>query len=88
MTNPSTERLFGVELEPGDLDSDGGAPRWKQRALYDAMKDAYALHHDVRLARLSVYDDVEVGVTLGEVLDGRVPTDVKGLPGLLAARRS
>ncbi len=41
-TNPSCEALFGVPDPPGTFAA-RGAPRWKQRALYDAMKDAAAL---------------------------------------------
>lgn len=41
-TNLSCEAMFGPPDNPGQFDA-GGAPRWKQRALYDAMKDAAAL---------------------------------------------
>lgn len=67
-TNPSTEAQFGPPAEPGDLDG-GGAPRWKQRAFYDAMKDAAAAAGSFSLARLSVYDDLD-GVPLGTYLTG------------------
>jgi hypothetical protein len=73
-TNTSAERLFGPAAEPGDLDSAAGAPRWKQRALYDAMKDAHSVERDdVRVARLSVYDEIAPGVSVGAVLDGHHP---------------
>jgi hypothetical protein len=51
---------------PGDLDG-AGAPRWKQRALYDAMKDTArsAGAGAAVLARVSVWDPV-AGATLGE----------------------
>lgn len=66
-TSPSCEAMFGPASSPGDF-SGGGAPRWKQRALYDALKDACALSSPAyRLARLSVHDDVG-GRTLGQVL--------------------
>lgn len=33
--------------------------RWKQRALYDAIKDAYALYSPkVSLARVSIHDQI------------------------------
>ena len=35
-TNPSCERIFGPADPPGTFGV-VGAPRWKQRALYDAM---------------------------------------------------
>jgi len=38
-TNPSCEGHFGAPDPPGQL-VPAGSPRWKQRALYDAIKDA------------------------------------------------
>lgn len=57
-TSPSSVRLFGRAAPPGELDGPG-APRWKQRALYDALKDATAAAGVVRLVRLSIYDDLD-----------------------------
>lgn len=57
-TSPSSVRMFGQAAPPGELDGPG-APRWKQRALYDALKDAAAAAGVVRLVRLSIYDDLE-----------------------------
>lgn len=75
-TNPSCERMFGVASQPGVFD-DGGAPRWKQRALYDAIKDAFAMSQsEYRLARVSVHDIVD-GTTLEQVL--RTPTPERGV---------
>jgi len=85
-TNPSCERLFGAADTPGSFDA-GGAPRWKQRALYDAIKDAYALAGlGVRLARLSVYDRCD-GVELGAILAGHERVDPDAL-ALLAKERT
>jgi hypothetical protein len=68
-TNESSVRMFGDGARPGDLSSDAGAPRWKQRALYDAVKDAIAAQDEnMRVARLSVYDEVS-GRLLWDVLD-------------------
>lgn len=76
-TNPSCERMFGVASQPGDFDDGGGAPRWKQRALYDAVKDAFAMSQsEHRLARVSVHDIVD-GTTLEQVL--RTPTPEHGV---------
>lgn len=53
-TNTSCERLFGAADPPGTF-VPVGAPRWKQRALYDAMKDIWALGgRHVQLARLAM----------------------------------
>lgn len=68
-TSPSAERMFGAPDPDGNFDA-AGAPRWKQRALYDAMKDAAAAGGQVRLARVSIYDHVD-GVALNDVLYGR-----------------
>lgn len=76
-TSPSAERMFG----PSDSDGvfgEHGAPRWKQRALYDAMKDAAAAAGQVRLARVSIYDSVD-GVALNDVFYGRVQVPAKSL---------
>jgi hypothetical protein len=77
-TNPSCERLFGAGATPGEL-AGGGAPRWKQRALYDAIKDAAASAGSVQLARVATVD-VVAGAQLGDVLAGRSTV----APGLVA----
>ncbi len=54
-TNPSTARMFSGG-PVGDLNGDG-APRWKQRALYDAIKDTAPLvGRGIRLARVATHD--------------------------------
>ena len=69
-TNSSCEAMFGTPGPAGDMGAPGGAPRWKQRALYDAIKDAYAAGSTgPRLVRLAVYDDLG-GTPLGVVLQG------------------
>jgi hypothetical protein len=83
--SPSTERMFGAAAEPGEF-AGGGAPRWKQRALYDAMRDAVAVSGAVRLARVAVWDELD-GTTLGRALDGRAEVDPAAL-GALVARRT
>lgn len=83
-TNPSCERLFGEGGAPGDL-SGAGAPRWKQRALYDAIKDAAAAVGAVRLARVATVDMV-AGVPLGDVLEGRVEVEPAIVVALVSER--
>lgn len=84
-TNPSCERLFGTASAPGNFDN-GGAPRWKQRALYDAMKDAAALSGlGISLVRLSTHDVVGTA-RLDEVLRGKSPCDFDALRQLVADR--
>lgn len=82
-TNPSTARMFSGG-DPGDLEA--GAPRWKQRAFYDAIKDAAAISElGFRVARLSVYDRVQ-GVVLEDVLAGAESVDRSALANHLEAR--
>ena len=84
-TNPSCERLFGAADPPGVFDS-GGAPRWKQRALYDMIKDAFAfVDTGIWVARLSVYDNCE-GVEIGTALEGRDRIDPSALVKLVEDR--
>ncbi len=78
--NDSTAPMFCGGL-PGHLDGDG-APRWKQRALYDAVKDAVAsVPGGPRLVRLAVHDEIG-GVSLGAALEGRggvAPGDLRAV---------
>lgn len=69
-TSPSTVKMFGRGDPPGTFTSTG-SPRWKQRALYDAVKDAFAAHSDkYRLARISIHDVVS-GVSVNDILQGK-----------------
>jgi hypothetical protein len=83
-SNQSSAHMFGAGAPPGQL-TDGGAPRWKQRALYDAVKDAAVYERDLRVARLSVYDEVS-GSSLGRALEGRHSVDIEELRQLLLDR--
>ncbi|WP_456237912.1 DUF7255 family protein [Mycolicibacterium novocastrense] len=68
-TTPSCEAMFGPPSPPGVLDG-LGSPRWKQRALYDAVKDIAALQAQTpRLCRLSIWDRVGE-TTIGGALAG------------------
>lgn len=70
-SNPSCERQFGTPGPYGDL-SGPGAPRWKQRAFYDFVKDLSPLTIGTAVVRLSVWDEIEVGgmrFTVGDILD-------------------
>jgi hypothetical protein len=83
-SSPSTERMFGPAAPPGEFGGHG-SPRWKQRALYDAMRDALAAAGEVRLARVAVWDSVG-DATLARVLDGRVEADHDSLAELVERR--
>lgn len=81
-STPSCEALFGASDPPGTFGT-GGAARWKQRALYDAMKDVWCSEGRVRLARVSVHD-LGVSKVLGGAFDAdrldlkRIATLVEG----------
>lgn len=85
-TNPSSEIQFGKSgpRETG-LGHPVGPARWRQRALYDAMRDAYAVALGTRLARLSVHDVVD-GNSLGDVLQGRATCSANSLRELVVLR--
>lgn len=82
-TNAAAARMFSGG-EPGDLAA--GSPRWKQRAMYDAIKDAVAsLDAGPRLARISIYDEID-GVQVEDVLTGPAPTDPAMVVGFIDQR--
>ncbi len=82
--SPSTEAMFGAADAPGVFAA-SGSPRWKQRALYDAMRDVLAAAGEVRLARVAVWDEIG-GTTLARVLDGRAEVEHDALAELVARR--
>jgi hypothetical protein len=54
--NTSTDAHFGPSGPRGEL-SGNGSSRWKQRALYDLMKDLTQLDHEAPpLARIAIWD--------------------------------
>lgn len=84
-TSPSCEATFGPAGEAGSL-QEAGAPRWKQRALYDAIKDIAASESQTwHLARLSVWDSVG-DIRLGAALSEDAPIDPELLGDLVAHR--
>lgn len=83
-SNDSSVRMFGPPGPQRELDG-AGSPRWKQRALYDAMRDVAALNGAARLVRLAVYDVVG-GETLGRVHDRVKLLDRNALHSLIISR--
>jgi hypothetical protein len=82
-TNPSCARNFSGG-PAGDLDA--GAPRWKQRAFYDAMKDTLPTSGlALTFARVSIYDTVN-GELLDDVLEERAHVDPNAVLALVRAR--
>jgi hypothetical protein len=67
-TNAACSRNFSGGL-PGDLKA--GAPPWKQRALYDAVKDTTPTTNlGIAIARVAIYDLVAC-VPLDDILEGQ-----------------
>lgn len=65
-TSSATERQFGRAGPRGVLEGDG-APRWKQRALYDFLKDLAPLALGQAVARVAVWDWIELDGSLVQV---------------------
>ena len=86
-TNSSCAKHFG-DADPPKVLGDRGAPRWKQRALYDAIKDLFAVGSaTVAVARLSIYDDL-TDASVGDALDGRATAEPNALVELVRRRSS
>lgn len=81
-TNPSAARFFGEPSPPGDF-TGNGAPRWRQRAFYDAMKDTLTGR---RLARISVHDPINNNTTVETLLRRPDPGAADALRSLIASR--
>jgi hypothetical protein len=78
-TNPSAAVEFGSGSDPGEF-AGGGAPRWKQRAFYDFIKDTAPVAAGVPVSRLSIWETVgvgkdtyPVGTGLERLADGALP---------------
>jgi hypothetical protein len=77
--------MFGTPV-PGAKTFEGvGSPRWKQRALYDAIRDLAAVSGVVKLARVAIFDQIG-GAPLGLALDGGAHLDLEALQELVAER--
>jgi hypothetical protein len=82
--NPSATRMFGG-ADPDGVFGQFGASRWRQRALYDSMKDIAAAHGCVRLSRVSIYDRID-GVLLDDVLYKRAELPPESVAAFVCAR--
>ncbi|WP_286958875.1 DUF7255 family protein [Arsenicicoccus sp. UBA7492] len=80
----SSRLMFGPAAVRG-LDSSEDLSRWKQRAFYDAIRDAYAMATRTPLARLSVHDDIE-GHSLNQILRDEVTCSHAALRALVQER--
>lgn len=83
--SPSSDRMFGGSDERGVLEPLGPS-RWKQRALYDAIKDAYALYSpEVSLARVSIHDEIG-GMNVNQATKKGILLEPEALRAFVTAR--
>ncbi len=66
-TNRSCENQFGPASIPKNLKGHG-APRWKQRAFYDFVKDLNPLIIGIPVVRISIWDEIEDSLGRRQVL--------------------
>ena len=84
-TTPSAEASFGPAGPTGQL-AGFGAPRWRQRAFYDALKDLAAQSEACPpLARLSIYD-IAGQQTLARILGSPRKADLEHVRAIIASR--
>jgi hypothetical protein len=90
-TNLSAESEFGPAGPERQLDGPG-SPRWKQRAFYDFVKDLAPLCLDMQLARLSIWETINVAgeaLLLGAALadsQAQTPDTARKLGSLVQGR--
>jgi hypothetical protein len=65
-----SDKEFGASGPPGDLEGLGSS-RWRQRAFYDLVKDTAPLGTSVPVARLSIWEplDLDSPLLVDDVLD-------------------
>ena len=61
--NASTKKQFSQS----EIDGQQGETRWKQRAFYDFVKDAYSITANVPIIRISIYETVN-GYTINDLI--------------------
>lgn len=87
-SNASCVSQFGSPAAPSDF-SGNGAPRWKQRAFYDFLKDLAPPVLGVRVARIAIWDTVDDGGrarSIDDVLTDPWPSSRDALMGLIGRR--
>lgn len=87
-TNDSCERQFGPPGSQGVLEGNG-APRWKQRAFYDFVKDLSPLVTRVQLIRVAIYERIKLPYadrSVADILDGQKPEEEAALRSAIMTR--
>ena len=88
-TSSSTERQFGSASVQKELGG-AGAPRWRQRAFCDFVKDLSPVLIGVKVVRIAVWDRIAEGGaerTVEEVLKSPSAASAKGIAKLILERR-
>ena len=67
-SSPSADKQFG-KIDSDDLEWS----RWKQRAFYDLVKDAYSIAKKLPIIRISIYDEYN-GETINDLLKSHKKT--------------
>lgn len=75
---------FGEPGPEGDL-SGLGAPKWKQRAYYDFVRDVTQLITDYKVIRISIWDKIGDGI-VDDLLNGKREDLTKDLIDLVKSR--
>lgn len=87
-----SEQDFGMSSPPKRLPRDvrsKGPSRWKQRAFYDYLKDLAPLLLRVRVARISIWDDVSTNsgrMSLNQALRKQEPSATRDIIKLIKSR--
>ncbi|MDD7803740.1 hypothetical protein [Ralstonia solanacearum] len=87
-SNRSCEHQFGMGSAHKVLEG-GGAPRWKQRAFYDFVKDLAPLTVGVKVARVAIWDvvmDSGVNRLVKDILFQPTTGSAEALAALVRAR--
>lgn len=87
-TSKPCEMQFGKAGERGVLDG-MGAPRWKQRAFYDFLKDLSGLIIGTQYIRVSIYDKVQTSdlvKTVDYVIRNREQEGIQAIKGIITTR--
>src|SRR3989304_741471 len=87
-SNNSCEKQFGPPSSKGDM-TGNGAPRWRQRAFYDYVKDLSPLTIGVSVARISIWDTIKLNnknILVKNILTDNITEAGAGLYKLLRER--
>ena len=88
-TNNSCEKQYGKAETAGKL-TGNGAPRWKQRAFYDFVKDMTPFLLNISVVRISIWDSLRINgaeYLVEEILDKEISSTTKQFSELIQTRQ-